>query len=178
VLQTIRARRLVLPGDWDERSEAWQGDVSVRARCQRGLPWDATDEYREYLEDLLERGLRVDDAHARARKRFAQLELLLQEMAAGRYVCQRSRGRWLSQHVAILLGRDGSPIMSLHGNHRMSIAKCLGIRRMPVVVKGIHDELFRDWLAAFDGSFASRVESGLRSLGLEACSSRRRRMFA
>lgn len=145
-----RGCALFLGGDWDLRAtliaDAERENpkfVSCRELLIDALPPEQTSEYRHIVEAIGEHGsyrgcgtATEALAHMRARSEFYR------RIKAGGYRSQPELG--LSPYVGEIecaVDREGRLIKINAGNHRLAVARLLGLKSIPVHVATLHDSL-------------------------------------
>ena len=149
----------VYAGDWDQnRSQFTERSVyqAMEAHFRDGVPWDETDYYKRKRERLESgkstRGCTsVDDLP----QYFARFDKIYNSLQTEGYKTQRelineSPTETIEQNldapipelneIGVCIGRDGELIRGYRGEHRLAIAKILGIDRVPVQVLVRHSE--------------------------------------
>lgn len=149
---------VVVGGDWDLNTVDFSRKhfEAFQQRFVEGHPWKETFLYQDALsrkpgdyyhgcrteseiEDRLRRYEAIYDAMARDGY-LSQRELLARSRAAGSYHLRATPPEL--NEVIVHIGRDGGYIFD-DGRHRVSIAKILRIRMIPVLVIVRH----REWVA-------------------------------
>ena len=156
----------VVDGDWDRQTEPFANDRVYKLLCERfgrGVAWRETVVYRELVTCIAE-GTPVwhdcrseEDILVRCRRMDALYDAIKQQG-----YCRQSqlRPRLKSaelDEITVNIGRDGSCIYNSSGAHRLSIAKILGLRSVPVRVLVRH----RKWQDVRDEIRRARSEQGL-----------------
>lgn len=150
----------VAGGDWDRTAIPFEETVaygSVEARFQRGLPWRETDEFEQY-RDRLEAGEQPKGCptERELEERFEELDAIYERIATEGYRSQPEL--WADRpdyqrevfykwdrtldprldEITVSIGRDGTVLHSDRGDHRLAIAKLLGLEEIPVLVRRRH----------------------------------------
>lgn len=151
----------VVGGDWDILSHRYENLAKHRAlvaRIERGVPWEDTGIY-EYLEHFMATRNRVIDGCRTRRdmiRRYEAIDRLIESMRTEGFrvdttviESDRPTDDALDQ-IFVNIGREGDLIFNGGGHHRLSIAKVLGLERVPVMVIVRHAEwqALRDAFAA------------------------------
>ena len=147
----VADRGKVLGGDWDRRRRSFARSDVYRAmvdRFTRGRAWEETDYYRRLLRHVAEgankRGMTSrSDVDARCDK----LDRLYESIREHGYkaVVDREVSPQFphgENEVSVRISREGDLLFE-DGRHRLSIAKVLGIRRIPVKVTIRHRGWFQ-----------------------------------
>ncbi|WP_416305797.1 methyltransferase domain-containing protein [Neptunicella sp. SCSIO 80796] len=129
----------VADGDWDLKAQPFATRIlfypSLQSRIDNNLPWCETPYYLDLLDSVNKGEIRFNckseqDILARCEK----LEALYKEI--------RDRG-WQQpdgqDYITINIGRDGQ-LLFADGRHRMSIAKLLGLSKIPVKIAVRHQQ--------------------------------------
>ena len=143
-----------MPGDWDLQTKALATKRKHRALVQRfqdGVEWQETELFSNLYTRRLERG-----AVVRGTQDISELTRYYETYFDGLYtdikeygfqVAFDERGMMDIPHVHI--GRDGRVLFGNNGNHRLTIAKILGVERIPCRVRARHQawQQLRDRIA-------------------------------
>ena len=142
---------LFLAGDWDLKRKGF-GDVDAkdpryvtcRQLVREGAALEETDEYRELMLRLEKNG--VARSFRSEKEILGYLEKLrqfyLRVQTDGRLKTQEELG--LAAHggeINCALGRDGVLLKTNDGNHRLAIARVLGLTSVPIQISVIHSSL-------------------------------------
>lgn len=147
----------VAGGDWDRRREPFAATAvhrSLRQRFAEGADWEETGLYTALLSGS-ESGLwrRRCRTEAERDRRLAAIDALYERIANKGYRSQATlardgiagirdenneRSHPMLNEVGINIGRDGALLWRHRGLHRLSIAKLLGVERIPVYVLARH----------------------------------------
>ncbi|WP_137286169.1 hypothetical protein [Halorussus salinisoli] len=155
----------VLDGTWDEHTGVFEDELvywSIERRYVGGVAWEDTELYREYYSRLRNDG---PPLYARKFDNVSELDAyveaiddLYERISTEGYKSQRELLREepdrvrdssydtdhiLLNEVVVNVHRNGELAKSGNGNHRLSIAKLLGIDEIPVLVRVRH----ADWQA-------------------------------
>ncbi|CAN5694050.1 hypothetical protein BH23GEM6_BH23GEM6_18000 [soil metagenome] len=162
----------VKSGDWDIRQprnvpieaqpyprefEEYSLFKAFRERFVDGLDWQDTQRYRAQLEMARAQG---SESLERLLKKLSGYDLLYEGIKNHGYKTQFELGdrrtllRCLFNEIAVDIGRDGA-ILFVDGRHRLSIAKLLGIKKVPVCVLVRHQQ----WMEYRDAMFLAGQES-------------------
>ncbi|RQH01249.1 hypothetical protein EA472_07285 [Natrarchaeobius oligotrophus] len=128
-------------GDWDLETvpvNELRKYSAVVDRYERGIPWEETNIYEHILE-LAERKGSYDGCTTKADvvRRYREIDELYQQIRDDGYRTDDG----LDQ-VCVNIGRNGDVIFNGNGNHRLFIAKVLGLDEIPVRVLVRHE----DWM--------------------------------
>lgn len=150
----------VADGDWDRTTIPVEETVAYRsaeAHFRRDVPWRETDEFGGYLERL-EAGEQPKGCatERELEARFAELDAIYERIATEGYRSQPELWddrpdyqrdvfyKWdrtldpRLDEVTVSIGRDGSLLHDDRGDHRLAIAKLLGLEAIPVLVRRRH----------------------------------------
>lgn len=149
----------VANGDWDiptseyyhpPRFEDRSEFKAIRAHFVDGVPWEETAYIRQKIEEV-EHGddSRYGTTRAEILANWRAYDDLYDEIAENGYASQRElvvRGiepkrflKAINSEVAVDLSRNGEPLF-VDGSHRLSIAKVLGLNKIPVIVYYRHKQ--------------------------------------
>lgn len=135
-------------GDWDiERRFPVEETEKHRAVVQHfvdGVPWIETDLFQNSYTARFEKGERVRDA-ADLESLAAQYTERMDALFANMKSCGfRRKIDGLDVVLPkVHIGRDGELLLGNQGNHRVAMAKVIGLRRIPVRVHSHHSEYKR-----------------------------------
>lgn len=134
-------RRFVVDGEWDLHQRQFDLHPTIREIFVDGR---AATESHAYA-DMIAAVSQSDFVRARGcRNRtevdrwFMELYRIYDDMRTHGYRTQLQLRRPPVDEINICIGRDGQPLLIRHGNHRLSMAKVLGLTCVPVVVRGVH----------------------------------------
>ncbi|WP_255168328.1 hypothetical protein [Natrononativus amylolyticus] len=149
----------VRDGPWDQHSRRFEEKPvysSMVARFQENVDWEETEKYHRYLTKLenhettkgmtTEADLRVyyrgiDELYERiAAEGYKTQEKLLRESPGRTFESNNDSLHPLLNELRVSIGRDGSFHKRGAGDHRLSIAKVLGLESIPVLVASRHEE--------------------------------------
>lgn len=145
----LRMSGVICSGDWDLDTKPITNMIKIKAcldHWREGISWEESGIY-EYMEDLIaKKSRRIDGCHSRTDivNRYARMDLIYQEIKTDkRLKTAFERGVTTDpalepSGVVIHFGRDGEPLFSGSGHHRLSIAIALGLTEMPVMLGAIH----------------------------------------
>lgn len=150
----------VSDGDWDRTATSLEETTdfrSITAHFVDGVPWEETAEWHRYV-DRLERGNEPKGCTSKRelRERLERTDELYARIENTGYRSQRDL--WAAQpdeqrelfykwgttidprldEVTVTIGRDGEVFHRGRGNHRLTIAKLLGLESIPVLVRTRH----------------------------------------
>lgn len=163
---------LVRGGSWDHHRIRIRERTffrSLETRYVEDRPWDETPWYQAVLE-AIEAGDRKwrCETVADLEQRCAYTDRLYESMATQGYVPQRQlveqgQGSFPLRDPIVSVGRDGELIHFRDGNHRLSLAKLIGVDAITVIVGLRHEEWQRrrDRIAdthATDGSATDALD--------------------
>lgn len=130
---------VVMKGDWDldrvsiESSELFKFSKSVF--LDRDSP-EETTYYKKVLSGELEPYL-LNERHLRIR--LDSYITLFQRIKSDGYRAQTLlRGGAILDEICISIDREGKAILE-DGRHRFMIAKCLGLKKIPVIINRVHE---------------------------------------
>lgn len=134
----VRNIGVVDGGNWDTRGPKFSDFACFKAFQERFIenrPWKSTAYYDHFLE------LQGRKLARFATRSFAEFEAddlrkweeVYHSIREDGYKTQNSLGRADDQEVQVAVNRDGE-VLFVDGRHRLSIAKLLGIKEIPVIV--------------------------------------------
>ena len=148
-----RDRGKILGGNWDqERVRVEEFGIGVfrglEDRFIRGMRWEDTEFYQRVL-DVISKGMHLHVWECRSKadldERCKGLDALFQDIKANGYKSQQQIAEegavpYLGEdEITLRIGRDGAFLFE-DGNHRLAMAKLLGIDRVPVKITARHSE--------------------------------------
>lgn len=136
---------MIVDGDWDRMTEPLEQSWKIAgclARFRDGKSWEETGIFDRMLQTIAERGhfdscRTLDDVRAR----YYEIDRLHQHIKMNGYRDETIRflGAFrLPGGVFVHIDREGRPIFGAIGNHRMAIARDLGLRRIPAQLGVVH----------------------------------------
>lgn len=139
---------VVLGGNWDEDiydvASHWKYKACHAHFC-KGMSWSETGIYEKSLAfidkfGVLDKCRTLDDLE----KRYSKIDKLYDVIAAnGEFSVQKALPTYKRGEVGGVFGhvdRHGNFIRCGNGSHRFAIARCLGLRKIPVHVGLVHSE--------------------------------------
>ena len=136
---------MVLAGDWDQNTEpldeSWK-IAACLAHFRDGVPWEQTGIYDRMRAMIDERGQfdscrTMDDIIAR----YETIDALYADIQKNGFrdeTVHRLGVPRLPEGVYVHLDRNGAPIFGAIGNHRLAIARALGLTRIPAQLGVVH----------------------------------------
>jgi len=140
-------------GDWGFEEKAFsspshcQGDL-----CRKTNRFRATEQYKIMLAGIRSGNFEACywcRSEADLPRYFANLIATFRSMKVEGYKTYAELGKTFPDEIHLLLDRDGKYIQSGGGTHRLSMARLLGIRRVPVMITKIHAQHLN--MSAFAG---------------------------
>lgn len=135
-------RGKVLDGDWDLPRRRFEQNDIYRLLSEHfvdGVPWEETEVFRKFAEEIAagERRWHWSSSTSEMLQAAHEVEGLYQSMRVDGY---RQNGS--ADAITVSIGRNGELLYNnVGGHHRLSIAKILGLERVPVRVMLRH----RSW---------------------------------
>ncbi|WP_143152715.1 hypothetical protein [Marivita hallyeonensis] len=136
---------MIVAGDWDQRTEpidqSWK-IAACLAHFRDGVPWEQTGVF-ERMQDVIARRGTFDGCRTQQdiEARYRRIDALYANIKASGYrnetVIRRAVPR-LPEGVFVHIDRDGTPVFGAIGNHRMGIARALGLTRIPAQLGVVH----------------------------------------
>ena len=146
---SVADRGRVLGGDWDRRRRSFSELDVYRAMVDRfanGREWEETDYYKRLLRQVANGEKREMTSRADVDQRFADLDRLGASIRDHGYHAASERFSSaqfprVEDEVVVRISREGD-FLFVDGRHRLSIARTLGLGRIPVKVSVRH----RTWV--------------------------------
>ena len=116
---------------------------SIAQRFVQGLEWKDTEIFQRHYArrfgkgDKIRGALNPDDL---AQKYSKEIDALFEDMRRNGFVMTRDADGHLHSLPHLHIGRTGELILGNNGNHRVAIAKVLGIERIPCWVRSRHSQ--------------------------------------
>jgi hypothetical protein len=138
---------MVLAGDWDHHTEpldqSWK-IAACLAHFRDGVPWEDTGIYDRMQAMIAERGQfdscrTMDDIIAR----YQMIDALYADIRKNGFrdeTVRRFGASRLPEGVYVHVDRNGAPIFGAIGNHRIGIARALGLTRIPAQLGVVHPD--------------------------------------
>ncbi|KAB2928685.1 MAG: hypothetical protein F9K30_00585 [Dechloromonas sp.] len=172
-------RKLFLAGDWDLKRKGFADVdandpryVTCRQLIRDAAPLEETAEYRELMLRLRKHG--VARSFRSEKEILGYLEKLrqfyLRVQADGRLKTQAELG--LAAHggeINCALGRDGVLLKTNDGNHRLAIARVLGLASVPIQISVIHASLIPEVAAHDPASGTAAINAFLEKIERSHC---------
>lgn len=153
-VRSLNRGNLVIGDSWtpafehryvDPRAEASPEDYryvtheTVRLMFIQQLPWSSTPEYRLFARQI-EEGLRPYGLgnSAQLEKRGEDLVRLYESMSEKGYRSSSEMGGHHWDEAHFYLNPSGQICFGRHGNHRLAIAKLIGLVQVPAIFGGVH----------------------------------------
>ena len=138
---------MVIGGSWDRATEPLDRSWKIAAcleHFRNGKPWDVTGVYDRMADMIRTRGQfdscrNMDDIVARYQKVDALYSDIRENGFRDETVLGRSGPR-LPEGVFVHIDRTGAPIFGAIGNHRVGIARALGLTRIPAQLGVVHPD--------------------------------------
>lgn len=131
-------------GDWDLKGERFEDKdvfVGLREHFENGVPLSRTKVHTRILKEMQEGipkwGCKTEDE---LNARWRKIDELYFDIKTRGYKTQRELGNpnYLDE-IAVKIGRDGELLLA-DGQHRLAIAKILGLQSIPVIITKRHYE--------------------------------------
>ncbi|MDP3385833.1 MAG: hypothetical protein Q8S24_01260 [Eubacteriales bacterium] len=133
----------IMDGDWDleTRDAISQKVIGIEQHYIEGTPWRETALFKYYEKrfqnELLI--LRCKDLDELEDKYNTTINALYENIKTGGYRLPTPENPDIGI-IYVYIGREGEILFSGNGNHRLAIARILGIDRIPVTVKARHKQ--------------------------------------
>ncbi len=146
VFDKVKDKGKVYDGDWDKTDfkftdlDVYQG---FEDRIKKNKPWDETEFFEISISRLENEGVVWGCRNEKElREHFEYLDKLINNIREEGYFSQEEISDELSfnkkEEVTVNIGRDGDFLFQ-DGRHRLSIAKILGIEKIPVQILVRHE---------------------------------------
>lgn len=148
---------MVIEGDWDRNTESTDLSWKVAAclaHFRDGKSWEETGIYDRMQAMIAERGP-FDSCRSLADivARYQKIDALYSDIRDNDYrddTVPSRTGPRLPEGVFVHIDRNGDPIFGAIGNHRVGIARALGLTRIPAQLGVVHpDALASNALAQY-----------------------------
>jgi len=146
-------RPRIKDGDWDKKTRKIESKTifnSIKMRCEDGKKWEETPIFEQSMgsingknnkyaynaenkEELLESLQKIDNIYYRIKKDGYNLQTELNNSETTANSSNIDKKLPKHKEITISINRNGEPILE-DGNHRLSIAKILGLDKIPVRV--------------------------------------------
>ena len=166
----------ILKGDWDQPKKSYEDTILYQTTIQRfreGKKWEETISYQLGLSKI--NNGEVQLSKEEFDEMFRKFESLYHEIKRNgikpkRELSSSKRGyakfdiRTKLDEISVDIGRDGQ-FLSVHGRHRLSIAKLLNIPEVPVTIILRHKKWmdFRRYLILYFRNYESQKKYGILS---------------
>ena len=130
-------------GDWDKPRESFSKLLMYRGIRQHYIgdrPWPDTIYFTQLTERFRNQGIEADTAEKLAMDRCRDIETVYEAIETHGYRSQRALNGHPLHEVTVNVARDGTLLYNCEGRHRLSIAKILGIEKIPVLSLARHPE--------------------------------------
>lgn len=171
---TDKLRGKVLGGDWDLKKYKFEDEdiyKALEARLKQGISWKETDFYKRVLRQAkLGAPVRGIMNEAQLIDRCNYLDSLCDSIKTNGYLLNRTsyhkylhfeeeweKTEWSGNEIDVNIDRNGDYIFQ-GGQHRLCIAKLIGIQKVPVMVYVRHKQ-WQDF-RKFVVSYARNIPSG------------------
>ncbi|MCP4286073.1 MAG: hypothetical protein GY792_16750 [Gammaproteobacteria bacterium] len=164
---------LACPGNWDISHNDYAPFrlEQMKELFEDKMPYRQTAFYRRMVDELERNGV----THApklRSREAvdayFSRLEKLYHSMRNHGYQARSPQRLQQEREITIRIGRDGTPIKSGEGSHRLALALLLECERVPVVIDLVHTLWVKACTARFREAPPRAVQLGLDSLSTDS----------
>ena len=130
----------ILQGGWDKRNKPYFDEalpyIALNQRFVEKKSWDKTAYYKRFINRVkFEGGGRGNHKNWNQFKKnyLYKIDNLYKEIKINGYKSQKELNEHSSNEVQVCISRDGE-ILFRDGRHRLSIAKILNIKSIPVIV--------------------------------------------
>lgn len=132
---------VILGGNWDLNEVEYLNikDSDYFQSCYShwcdGLPWEETPYYKSYQKKIDSKVPCRFNNISELKNRYSYLDHIYEQIKNSSKMSLNSKDL-----IIINFGRDGSLIWGPDGKHRICIALCLGLRKIPARIGFIHSE--------------------------------------
>lgn len=138
--KVILAERIkgICGGDWDLNRAPLADLPKHRAVVEHfvnGIPWEQTELFRDNYQRRFDRGDRVHrarDMKALIKHYNRYIDKVFQSLKENGFLTNQPRPQ-------VFIGHDGEPMLWNQGNHRVAMAKIIGIEQIPCDVCCRHE---------------------------------------
>lgn len=138
---------LVIGGDWDKMTEPTDQSRKIAACLAHfvdDVPWENTGIFT-WMQDMIARRGRFDSCRTLddIKTRYAAIDRLYADIRNSGFrdeTVMRSGAPRLPEGVFVHIDRHGDPIFGAIGNHRLAIARALGLGRIPAQIGVVHPD--------------------------------------
>ena len=160
---------LACPGGWDLSGNDYAPFrlEQMKELFSEKLPYRQTAFYRRMIDELERNGVTHApklNSRSAVDGYFARLDALYQSMRDHGFQPRSGQRLQQDREITVRIGRDGTPIKSGEGTHRLALALLLGFERVPVVVDLVHTRWVDSCVLRFGESPLRAVQLGLESL--------------
>ena len=130
-------------GDWDKPRESFSKLLmyhGIRQHYIDDRPWPDTIYFTQLTERFRNQDIEADTAEKLAMDRCRDIETVYEAIETHGYRSQRALNGHPLHEVTVNVARDGTLLYNCEGRHRLSIAKILGIEKIPVLILARHTE--------------------------------------
>ena len=163
---------LACPGKWDLSGNDYAPFrmEQIQELFEEKVPYQQTKFYRRMMDELERNGIThapkltsrdAVDAY------FSRLEKLHQSMRDHGFQARSPQHLQQEREITIRVGRNGTPIKSGEGTHRLALARLLEFERVPVVVDLVHTRWVKACMTRFGEAPQRAVQLGLESLAAD-----------
>ena len=159
-------------GNWDVERRADLENVakhrSIAQRFVQGLEWKDTEIFQRHYARRFGKGDRIRGAlnpEDLAQKYSKEIDALFDNMRQNGFVMTRDADGHLHSLPHLHIGRSGELILGNNGNHRVAIAKVLGIDRIPCWVRSRHSlwqEVRENAVSSMSGKQEAALDARLK----------------
>ena len=140
-------------GDWDQMKTQFKWNDSINQLFVENLDACETDQYKQMKSSIDEQDWHM----SRNCRNERDLDLYFQTLfdiyndmkndsfkpsSDSKPIYQNTRKRYYPDEICISIGRNGEYIAERGGGHRISIAQLLKVKKIPVIVIGMHYDFF------------------------------------
>jgi len=163
--------RFIFSGDWDLKhvepltSYSTPASRTVNHMFVKNLPFETSEQYQEMVYLLKEGKPKRNCSSIEEIKKYGEnLSNVFHNIRQEGYKSQRELGGNNNDEIAIYIDRYGRLIAGNGGRHRIEIVRILNIKRIPVIVRGVHINWVRDCFSKYGRNIHYSIERGLKAI--------------
>lgn len=134
---------ILLDGDWDKNNDKFRDLCEYHLIFQRFVEnksWEDTDFFNMH-NDRIKKGINGEWTRNKLLRKFHRYDRLYNDIKKNGYKSQDHLGGRITNEITVFMGRDKELYAWKGGRHRLSIAKVLGIKKVPVFILARHKNL-------------------------------------
>lgn len=150
--------RLCMDGDWDNQliyplqsifevipksAKKWDLHETIRQMFIKGRHYSETPQYISMVEAVKNKAINPPQGcHTidQVNRYFKRLMIAFNSMRTDGYLKQEDLGNSGVEEIRIHVTRNGKLVLGGGGNHRIRMAEILGIKLIPILIRGVHPQ--------------------------------------